>query len=440
MGTKKRMMHLGLFLFGTGHHFAGWRYPGARADGAVDIAFLQQVAAALEKGKFDFLFLGDRMATAEGYHPSTIARLEPFTLLANLAAVTRRIGLVATASTTYGEPYTLARQLASLDHVSGGRAAWNIVTTGDERTAANFGKAENMEHALRYERAQEFVQVVKGLWDSWEDDAFPRDPVSGVFADPHKMHTLDHRGAHFSVRGPLNVPRAPQGYPVLVQAGSSDVGQELGATAAEVIFTAQENLEDAKAFYAEIKGRLARHGRSPDELVVMPGASVLVGRTEREAKETFARLQSLTASGEVDLTMLSGLLGHELSGYPLDGPLPDLPESNRLKSRNRLLIELARRERFTIRQLHAHVSATRGYVLAIGSPEQVADRLEEWFAEKAADGFNIMPPYMPGALDDFIELVVPELQKRGLFRTDYEGRTLREHLGLARPAFAPRRG
>jgi N-acetyl-S-(2-succino)cysteine monooxygenase len=360
-------------------------------------------------------------------------RFEPLTLLSALSAVTEHIGLVATASTTYNEPYHLARKFASLDHLSGGRAGWNIVTSSQDAEARNFNRDHHMDHALRYERAREFVRVTTGLWDSWDDDAFLRDKESGVYVDPDKVHVLNHKDKHFSVRGPLNVARPVQGYPVLVQAGASEDGQDFAAQAAEVIFTAQPTLAEAQAFYAGIKGRLAKYGRSPDQLKIMPGIFAVVGQTEQEAKEKYDQLQDLI-DPIVGLSLLSGLVGNvDLSGYPLDGPLPELPETNNNKSRLKLVQDLAGREKLTIRQLYLAVAGARGHRTIWGTPVQIADQLEEWFINDAADGFNIMPPYLPGGLDDFVELVVPELRRRGLFRTEYEGRTLRENLGLIRP-------
>lgn len=349
-----------------------------------------------------------------------------------LSVVTDRIGLAATASTTYNEPYHLARKFASLDHLSGGRAGWNLVTSSTEAEALNFNRDRHMEHTLRYERAQEFYEVVTKLWDSWEDDAFLRNKESGIYFDADKLHIPQHRGDHFAVCGPLNVARPPQGYPVIIQAGSSEDGQNLAAQTAEVIFTAQQTLAEAQAFYTSVKGRLAEHGRSPDHLKIMPGVFPVIGRTEQEAKEKYDRLQELIHP-QVGLALLSSMIGADLSGYPIDAPLPDLPETNGGKSRQRLLIELARRENLTIRELYLWIAGARGHWTIVGTPKQIVDRLEEWFLNNGADGFNIMPPYLPGGLDDFVDLVVPELQRRGLFRTEYEGHTLRENLGLSRP-------
>jgi alkanesulfonate monooxygenase len=347
--------------------------------------------------------------------------------------VTEYIGLVATASTTYNEPYHLARKFASLDHLSCGRVGWNLVTSSTEAEALNFNREKHMEHTLRYERAREFVDVVTKLWDSWEDDAFSRDKESGVYFDPDKLHIPNHKGKHFLVRGPLNIARPPQGYPVIVQAGSSEAGQELAAQTAEVIFTAQQTLAEAQVFYSNVKEKLAKYGRSPEDVKIMPGVFPMIGRTEQEAKEKFDRLQELI-DPKVGLGLLAGMLGKvNLSDYPLDEPLPDLPETNLVKSRQKMLFDLARRENLTIRQLYLWVAGARGHWQILGSPKQIADQLEDWFVNGGADGFNIMPPYLPDSLDEFVELVIPELQHRELFRTEYEGRTLRENLGLPRP-------
>lgn len=438
--SKKRQLRLGAFLPGSGHHVASWRHPEAQADGGLNFQHYKQIAQTAERGKFDMLFLADGVAVRDrGQTPEELSRsgkvvhFEPFTLLSALSAVTERIGLTATVSTTYNEPFHLARKFASLDYLSGGRAGWNLVTSATEAEALNFNRDKHMEHTLRYERAREFVEVVTKLWDSWEDDAFVRDKASGVYFEADKLHIPQHKGTHFSVRGPLNVARPIQGYPVLIQAGSSEDGKNLAAQTAEVIFTAQQTLEEAQAFYGDVKGRLAHYGRNPDHLKIMPGVFPVIGRTEEEAKEKFQQIQDLIHP-QVGLALLGGMIGgFDLSQYPLDGPLPDLPETNGGKSRQKLLTDLARRENLTIRQLYQAIAGARGHRQILGTPEQIADQLEEWFVNDAADGFNIMPPYLPGGLDEFVDLVIPELQRRGLFRTEYEGNTLREHLGLPRP-------
>lgn len=364
---------------------------------------------------------------------------DPLVLLSGLAAVTERIGLVSTVSTSYNEPYSLARKFASLDHLSGGRSGWNLVTSATDLEALNFGRDKHFEHGDRYQRAEEFIDVVTGLWDSFEDDAFVRDKTSGVFFQPDKLHVLNHHGENYRVRGPLNIPRTPQGYPVLIQAGSSEPGKTLAARTAEVVFTAQQTLSNAQAFYADVKGRLAGYGRRPDQLKVMPGISPVIGRTQSEAEDKYQQLQDLVEP-RVGLAMLAGMAGgFDLSEYDLDGPLPELPPSNSMQSRQALFIDLARRENLSIRQLYLKVAGARGHHTVIGTAKTVADTLEQWFVEHAADGFNIMPPFLPEGLDDFVDGVVPLLQQRGLFRHEYSGSTLRDHLGLERPGNRYRR-
>lgn len=425
-------MHLGVFVQAAGHHVSGWRLPGAEA-GAENLDLLQRIAKTAERGLFDIFFLADGLTSGTDAHPSTVVRFEPLTLLAALAMTTSHIGLAATASTTYGEPYQTARVFASLDHLSGGRAAWNVVTTSYARSAANFTRGSHPEHDARYEIAEEFVDICKGLWDSWSDGAIRMDKESGVFADPSRMHVLDHKGKHFSVRGPLNASRPPQGHPIIIQAGSSGPGQDLAARTADVVFTAQGDLGEAQAFYRSLKGRLAQYGRPPEAVAVMPGVFTVIGRDRAEAKENYNRLRAVTDLNGA-LALLSDRLGHDVRGLDLDAPLPDLPISDQLRSRAELLTALARRENMTVRELALHAGMARGHGVVRGTPEEIADRLQEWFEGEAADGFNIMPPWFPGQFDLFVDHVVPVLQRRGLFRTEYAGRTLRENLGLPRPA------
>ncbi|MBD2615327.1 LLM class flavin-dependent oxidoreductase [Nostoc punctiforme FACHB-252] len=439
--SQKKQLKLGAFLPGSGHHVAAWRHPNAQADGGLNFQHYKQLAQTAERGKFDMLFLADGLAVWDrGQGREAFSRsgqfsvhFEPLTLLSALSVVTEHIGLVATASTTYDEPFHLARKFASLDYLSGGRAGWNVVTSSAEAAAKNFSREEHLEHSLRYERAREFLEVASKLWDSWQDDAFLHDKESGIYFDPDKLHVPNHKGKYFSVRGPLNVARPIQGYPVIVQAGSSEAGQDLAAQTAEAIFTAQQTLAEAQAFYSSVKGRLSKYGRSPEHLKIMPGVFPVIGRTEEEAKQKYQELQDFIHPS-VGLGLLSGLVGgHDLSKYPLDGPLPDLPDTNAGKSRLQLITDLARRENLTIRQLYLWIAGARGHRTILGTPEQIADQLEDWFINDGADGFNIMPPWLPGGLDEFVDLVIPELQRRGLFRTEYEGRTLRENLGLPRP-------
>lgn len=434
---SKRELKLGAFIPATGHHVAAWRHPQAQADGGINLKHYIRLAQTAEKAKLDAVFLADGLsaqffAGAEG-RAAYGGIFEPVTLFSALAAVTERIGFIATASTTYEDPFLLARKFASLDHLSGGRAAWNIVTTGSPHAAGNFGLEAHPDHSLRYERANEFYDVVTGLWDSWEDDAFVRDRASGFFYDPKKSHRLNFQGKHLKVRGPLNIPRPPQGHPVIVQAGSSEAGKEFAGRTAEVIFTAQQTLEDAQAFYRDVKGRLAKYGRRSEQLKIMPGIFPVLGATESEAKAKYQELQDLILP-EVGLALLSGLTGDfDLSKYPVDGPLPELPETNNQKSRQALMFDIARKKDFTIRDLYLWVAGARGHWTLVGTASQIADQLQAWFENEGADGFNLMPPVLPTGLDDIVEHLVPELRRRGLFRSEYIGTTLRDHLGLERP-------
>jgi FMN-dependent oxidoreductase (nitrilotriacetate monooxygenase family) len=438
MARSSRHMKLGAFFHPTGHHIASWRHPEAYAPAHVDFAHYKELAQTAERGKFDLLFLADSPAMRnwpperQSRVATYIAGFEPITLLSALAAVTDHIGLVATATTTYNEPLHIARKFASLDHISGGRAGWNLVTSTNPKEAQNFGKDTHLAHDDRYDRATEFAQVVQGLWDSWDEDAFVRDKARGRYFEPDRLHVLDHKGEHFSVRGPLNVPRPPQGHPVIVQAGSSNVGKELGARIAEVIFTAHQTLDSAKKFYDDLKGRLAKYGRHPDDVKIMPGVSPFIGRTQEEADEKFETLQSLVHP-EIGLALLGELLGNfDLTPYPLDGPLPEIKQSDSSQHVLRMFTDMARDENLTIRQLYQRI-VLRGHWIVRGTAETVADQLEDWFKNGGCDGYNVMPPYLPGGLDDFVDQVIPELQRRGLFRRDYEGKTLRDNLGLRRP-------
>lgn len=439
MGNQARQLRLGAFFMIPGHHVAAWRHPDAAATDVLNFDFYKKLAQTAERGKFDMVFLADGLAVTENFSKAVAqtvtVRPEPLTLLSALSAVTTLIGLAATVSTTYNEPFHVARKFASLDHLSGGRAAWNVVTSATNQEALNFNAESHMLHELRYDRAEEFLDVVTGLWDSWEDDAFVFDKEQAAFADRSKVHVLNHKGKWFNVRGPLNVARPIQGHPVLIQAGASEPGKELAARTAEVIFTAWQTLEEAQRFYADVKGRLSQYGRNPDDLKIMPGVFPIIGRTEAEADEKQALLEELIPQ-EAGISLLSNLISFDLSPYPVDGPLPDLPQLEQVnggKSRFKLLKDLAEREGLTIRKLYQRIAGARGHREIKGTPVQIADQLEDWFVNGAADGFNIMPPYLPGGLDDFVDLVVPELQRRGLFRTEYQGETLRENLGLKRP-------
>ncbi len=436
-----RQMKLAAYFNPTGHHVASWRHPRAQIDAHVNIEHYVDITRKAEAAKFDMVFLADGNAVREAHIDAIsrsvqfVAHFEPMTLLSALAMVTTRIGLTGTVSTTYEEPYNLARKFASLDHISHGRAGWNLVTTSSPGDAANFGHDRLKNHKERYGRAHEFAQVVQGLWDSWDDDAFVRNVETGLYFDPAKMHYLNHVGEHFKSRGPLNVPRPPQGYPVMVQAGASDEGRELAAEFAEAIFSPHLNIPEAKVYYDDVKSRMQqRYHRNPDHLKILPGLSVVVAESDDKAAEDFNLLQSLihpVVGREILATMLGGM---DLSPYPLDEPLPDpLPPTNGSKGHYDSILSMARRENLTIRQLGERCAGARGKLSIHGSPKKVADMMEEWFSEGACDGFCVLPPYIPGQHDDFCNMVIPELQRRGVFRREYEGVTLRENLGLERP-------
>jgi FMN-dependent oxidoreductase (nitrilotriacetate monooxygenase family) len=438
---SQRKLRLGAFIMATGHHIAAWRHPGAQIDSGTNIDHYIEVAKTAERGLFDQVFVADSPGLRfEGSEEAfsrqgRVSYFEPVTLWAALATATQHIGFVATASTTYEDPYLLARKFASLDHISKGRAAWNVVTTSAENVYGNFGYDKHPDPETRYERAHEFVDVVKGLWDSFEDDAFSRDPVSGVYFDPAKLHALNHVGKHLKVKGPLNIERSPQGYPVIVQAGSSEPGKELAAATAEAIFTAWTSLAEAQAFYRDVKGRLAKYGRRPEQLLVLPGLSPVVGRTQEEADAKWAELQKLIHPSVGLSTIAPFWPGEDLSKWDLDAPPPYIPQPPLGRdSRAHVVLELARRDKLTVRQLYEYLAGARGHWVVVGTPEKITDEIQTWFENGAADGFNIMPPVLPASLNDFVDLVIPELQRRGLFRTEYEGTTLRENLGLDRPA------
>jgi alkanesulfonate monooxygenase len=418
-------------------HTGAWRYPGAWPDMNFNFAHLKRSIQALERAKFDAFFMADHMAVLNMplhalKRSHTVTSFEPFTLLSALSQVTERIGLVATGSTTFDAPYHIARRFASLDHISGGRAGWNVVTTSNPDAALNFGLEEHVEHDERYRRAREFYDVVTGLWDSWADTAFIRDVEHGIFFDPTKMHVLDHKGKYLSVRGPLNIARPVQGWPVIVQAGASEAGRQLAAETAEAVFTAQSNLAAGREFYADVKGRMKALGRAPGHMKILPACFVVVGDTVEEARAKRAKLDSLVDYANA-IASLSIALGHDAAKFDPDGPLPaNIPESNASQSGRQRAIDLARAENLTVRQLAQRLGGYAGLAM-VGTPKTIADEMEEWLFTEGSDGFTVMFPYLPGALDDFVERVIPELQSRGLFRRDYEGTTLREHLGLPRP-------
>lgn len=432
-----KQLHLGAFMRPVGIHTAWWRYPSAEADANFNLKHLVHFIQTLERGCFDAFFMADHLAVLNMSmdalkRSATATSFEPLTLLSALAMVTERIGLIATASTTFDEPYHIARRFASIDHISAGRAGWNIVTTANPDAALNFGRDDMMEHDARYARAREFYEVVTGLWDSWADDAWLRDKGTGIFFDPAKMHELAHKGEHLSVKGPLNIARPVQGWPVIVQAGASEAGRQLAAETAEVIFGSSQTIDDGRRFYADMQRRLKAAGRAPGALKILPGVLVVAGRTHAEAVEKKRLLDSLVHP-DSGLPNLSMRLGVDASGFDLDAPLPEIPETNASQSGRAALVELARRENLTVRQL-AQMSGGYGGLSMVGTAAEIADEMQAWLEGDASDGFNVMFHSVPEGLEDFVNLVVPELQRRGIFRKAYEGKTLRDHLGLVRPA------
>jgi FMN-dependent oxidoreductase (nitrilotriacetate monooxygenase family) len=431
-----RQLHLNAFLMSVGHHEATWRLPEIDPFASTEIGHYQDLARIAERGLMDSVFFADSPSLMTNPARRPAEAIEPTLLLAAMAAVTERVGLIATGSTTYDEPYNVARRFASLDAISHGRAGWNVVTSAAEDAGANFGFEQIPGHATRYARAQEFLEVVTGLWSSWQPGAVVADKAAGVYADPARIDTLDHHGEHFSVRGPLNVGRSAQGWPVLVQAGSSTAGIVLAARFAEAVFTAQRSLEDGQAFYRELKAATARAGRNPDHLKVLPGIVPILGGTEEEARRLEGELDDLMVH-EHALQQLAEQIGVPARELALDRPLPEqvrpIDQIQGNRSRYELTLEMARRERLTVRQLLNRLGGGRGHRTLAGTPEQVADSIELWFREGAADGFNIMPAVLPSGLDAFVDHVVPILQQRGLFRREYAGSTLREHYGLPVP-------
>ena len=431
-----RQLNLNLFIYPGGHHEAAWRYKDSEPERVLDISFYQDLARRAETAKFDAVFFADGPALADNIRHASRFRLEPLTWLSAIAAVTSRIGLIGTASTTYTEPYNLARQFASLDHLSRGRAGWNIVTTSAANAAQNFGLPTHPVHADRYDRAREYLDVVTRLWDSWEDDALVIDKASGIFADTDRIHAIEHIGHHFKVAGPLNTPRTPQGRPVYVQAGASDDGRFFAARYAEAIFTAHQTLANAQAFYGDIKRQAAGFGRNPDHIKILPGISPFIGGTEAEAKRLEQDFNDLIQP-EYSLGQLQRMIGLDLSRHDLDAPFPrHLVRTDGelgVASRFQVVLDIVDREKPTIRQLIQRLAGGRGHHVIAGTPEQIADAMQTWSENGAADGFNVMPPYFPGGFDVFASEVVPILRRRGLFREDYTGTTLRDHFGLPRP-------
>jgi alkanesulfonate monooxygenase len=433
---EKRMIRLGAFMRPVSIHTAWWRYPGAYPDANFNLKHITRFAQKLEAGKFDAFFMADHLAVlnmpmAALKRSATVTSFDPMALLPALAVSTERLGLIATGSTTFDAPYHVARRFASLDHVSEGRAGWNIVTTSNPDSALNFGLDEHVEHDERYRRAREFYDVVTGLWDSWSDDAFIRDVDNGIYFDPEKLHVLDHKGKYFKVRGPLNVARPVQGWPVIVQAGASDAGRQLAAETAEMVFAPGGPLADCQRYYSDVKARAAAAGRDPEHVKILPGCLVVVGDTDESARAKRAKLDSLVHP-DSGIASLSISLGVDASTFDLDGPLPDIPETNQSQSGRQRVIDRARRDNLTVRQL-AQAAGAYGGLSLVGTAKTIVDKMEEYFHGLGCDGFNIMFPWVPGGLDEFVDEVVPELQRRGLFRKEYEGKTLRENLGVPRP-------
>ena len=432
-----RKLHLSAFMRPVSIHTAWWRYPGSAPDANFNLQQLVQFAQTLERGCFDAFFMADHLAVLNMpmdalKRSATVTSFDPLTLLPALAMMTKHLGLIATASTTFESPYLIARRFASLDHISDGRAGWNLVTTSNPDAALNFGQTDHMQHGGRYRRAREFVDVVTGLWDSWADDAFIHNQETGAFFDPARLHTLNHSGEFFDVRGPLNIARPVQGWPLIVQAGASDSGKQLAAETAEMVFTAQSNLADAQAFYKDVKQRTAAAGRNPDHIKIMPAALVIPAASDAQAHERRAHLDSLVNSDSA-IAALSIALGTDASGFDLDGPLPPIPESNASKSGRERAIALATRDQLTVRELAQRLGGYAGLTLA-GTGESIADEMQAWLEADACDGFTIMFPYVPDGLDAFVQHVVPALQRRGILRTEFSGGTLRDNLGLPRPA------
>ncbi|MET7773543.1 LLM class flavin-dependent oxidoreductase [Nocardia sp. NPDC005366] len=436
--TELRQLSLNAFIYPSGHHEAAWRHPQSRPDRIYDVSYYQEIGRTAEAAKLDAVFFADGPALRTNVEHNAGSGLEPITLLTAIATATTHLGLIGTASTTYYEPYNLARLFSTLDHISGGRAGWNIVTTGTDLAAANFGLDKHPEHAERYARAREFVDAVVALWDSWEDDAILLDKQAGIYADPDKIHQIDFVGEYLKVRGPFNAPRTPQGHPVLVQAGASNDGRAFAGRYAEATFTAHQRLEDAQAFYADIKAQAKGFGRDPGQIKILPGISPFIADTEAEAKKLEREFNELTVP-DYGLKQLEAIAGKSLRHLPLDEAVPlelfsdagDVTDNGR--SRLQVVAGIVQRERPTVRGLLHRLAGARGHRVFAGTPEQVADTIEEWFRNGAADGFNVMPPYYPGGLEVFAQTVVPILQERGIFRTEYTGTTLRDHFGLTRP-------
>ncbi|WP_405175605.1 LLM class flavin-dependent oxidoreductase [Paenibacillus sp. FSL H8-0261] len=432
----KKQMKLGAFINLPGHHVASWRHPSSGASRAFDLEYLTEIAQTAERGKFDMVFFADVLGQKLSGNAQSSLKLDPVIIISALAAVTKNIGLTATLTTTYNDPYHVARKFAAIDHLSKGRAAWNVVTSANEGEALLFGKDKHLQHASRYERAEEFVEVVKQLWLSIESEALVIDKEQGRYLNVDKVHPVDHEGAWFKVQGSLDSSTTPQGHPVIVQAGSSESGKELAAKTAEVIFTAWQTLEEAQTFYRDVKGRLAKYGRKPEDLKIMPGVFITVAKTEEEALLKQQQLNSYILP-EVGLSYLSAFTNIDLSGYDVDEPLPEfssIEDETNPRIRYNIIRDIAKRENLqSIRAIYERIAGARGHREIVGTPEQIVDQLEEWFLNEGADGFNVMPPHFPEGFNDIVELVIPELQRRGLFRTEYDSNTLRGNLGLSVP-------
>jgi len=434
MANHKGQMSLGAFLYNFGHHYGAWYHPESTVEGVIDLEFYKQSAITAERGKFDMIFLADSNSIpsiADVEKSVSFVYPDALTVISMLAGVTDRIGLAGTVSTTFNEPYNLARRFATLDHLSKGRAAWNVVTGTKEAEARNFNSSSLLEHSKRYERAREFLHVASALWDSWEDDAVIKDKQKPRFADTSRVHAINHKGDNFRVDGPLNIPRTPQGRPVIIEAGTSNDGQRLAAETADVVFTASESKADSINYYRQLKDQLQQFGREDQDIKVMPGILTFIGDTVDEAKEK-ERVFNTLLDANAAILNLSKLMNTDLSGYPIDEPLPELPREGNT-SRAIMIMDMGKATGMTIRELGLHFAVARGHLTITGTPEQVADIMEDWFLNDACDGFNIMAPLLPNDLIDFVNKVVPILQSRGLFRKEYEGNTLRDHLRLKRP-------
>lgn len=431
--ARSKKLKFGAMIHGVGGNVSAWRHPEVPADASVNFEFYKAQAQTAEAGKFDLVFIADGLYINEKSIPHFLNRFEPITILSALASVTSKIGLVGTLSTSYSEPFTVSRQFASLDHISGGRAGWNVVTSPLEGSAKNFGKPEHPSHDVRYRIAEEYLEVARGLWDSWEDDAFVRNKETGVFFDPSKMHTLNHKGEFFSVQGPLNIARSKQGHPVVFQAGSSESGKNLAAKSADAVFTGHESLAEAKAFYKDVKDRAAAYGRSRDDIAILPGIGPIIGATEEEAERKYEEIANLVTIDKALEYLGRFFEHHDFSQYPLDEPFPDLGElgSNSFRSGTDKIKQTAREQGLTLRQVALRSATPR--TPFIGTPEKIANLIQQWYEEEGADGF-IVHAATPGTLRDFVGQVVPILQARGIYRTEYESDTLRGNLGLPIPA------